>query len=297
MAEISGKKTGGRWGKSLRRVVCLAVLLLVLIHVGLWLGQRLLVFPGAYVSHAVDQQPPGGVEVWTRDTDEGAVEAWVMPGRGATAERPGAAVVFCHGNGELINIWAEEMRWYTQRGYTVLLPEYRGYGRSEGSPSQIEIVEDATHFYDRLAALPSVDAQRIVYHGRSLGGGVVAQLAAVRKPAAMILASTFTSIPDVALGPIPVPRFMIRDPFPVESVLKQYTGPVLILHGEKDQAVPVEFARHNAAAAENATLVIYAGINHNDMPHGHGKWDDILAFLERSDLPWRLAGEVAAPGQ
>lgn len=289
MNEDSPNPSAKRKGKRVRRIVRVFVLIFLFVNAGLWLGQRFLVFPGAYVSHAVSMQPPADVEVWTREIDEGEVEAWLMPGRGATPERPGPAVVFAHGNGELVNIWPGEMRWYTERGYTVLMPEYRGYGRSAGRPSQAGIVEDVTHFYDRLAALPTVDPSRIVFHGRSLGGGVVAQLAATRPPRAMILTSAFTSIPDIALGPIPVPAFLIRDPFPVEPVLKQYDGPVLILHGEADQAVPVEYARRNAAAAADSTLVVYPGINHNDMPNGHGKWDDILSFLDRNGLPWRVA--------
>lgn len=285
------KKPKPSWGKRLRRIAAVFVVLFLGTTLLLYAAQRMLVFPGAYFPQAVSPEPPTDVEVWTRDTDEGVVEAWVMHGDGATPDAPGPAVVFTHGNGELVNIWPGEMRWYTQRGYTVLLPEYRGYGRSEGSPSQTEIVEDAIHFYDQLAALPTVDADRIVFHGRSLGGGVAAQLAAARPPRAMILASTFTSIPETALGPIPVPAFIIKDPFPIEPVLRDYPGPVLILHGELDQAVPVALARKNAAAAKNATLVIYPGINHNDMPRGHGDWDDILSFLDRQGLPWQVVGE------
>jgi len=241
-------KSRPSWGKRIRRIAAVLLVLFAAVTVLLYVGQRLLVFPGAYFPHTVSLDPPAGVDVWTRDTDEGAVEAWILPGQGATSATPGPAVVFTHGNGELINIWAGEMSWYTQRGYTVLLPEYRGYGRSEGSPSQREVVEDVIYFYDRLAALPMVDPSRIVFHGRSLGGGVAAQLAAVRPPRAMVLASTFTSIPETALGPIPVPAFMIKDPFPVEPVLRDYPGSVLILHGERDQAIPVALARKNAAA-------------------------------------------------
>lgn len=288
MDEIPVKRS---WGRRMKRIGTAILLLMLVLFAVLYAVQRLLVFPGAYFPHAVSMDPPEDVEVWTRDTDEGVVEAWVMPGRGASPQTPGPAVVFTHGNGELVNIWTGEMRWYTERGYTVMLPEYRGYGRSEGSPSQTEIVEDAIHFYDRLAALPSVDSEQIVFHGRSLGGGVAAQLAAARTPRAMILASTFTSVTDAALGPIPVPRFMIRDPLPVEPVLRDYAGPVLILHGEIDQAVRLSLAKQNAEAAQDATLIIYPGVNHNDMPNGHGSWDDILSFLDRQGLPWQVVAD------
>ncbi|MEM6855867.1 MAG: alpha/beta fold hydrolase, partial [Planctomycetota bacterium] len=173
MTDDTGK-TKPSWGKRLRRIAAVLMVVFLTVTALLYAGQRLLVFPGAYFPAAGSPDLPAGVEVWTRDTDEGGVEAWIMPGRGATPETPGPAVVFTHGNGETISIWTGEMRWYTERGYTVLLPEYRGYGRSAGRPSQAKIVDDATYFYDRLAARPEVDADRIVFHGRSLGGGVAA---------------------------------------------------------------------------------------------------------------------------
>ena len=97
-----------------------------------------------------------------------------------------------------VNIWVR-----------VLLPEYRGYGRSAGSPSQRAITEDLIAFYDLLARRPEVDAQRVVFHGRSLGGGAVCDLARHRKPAAVILMSTFTSMKRMAPRYL-VPGFMVE---------------------------------------------------------------------------------------
>ena len=86
-----------------------------------------------------------------RDVDGGGVEAWVLPGRGASAERPGPAVIFAHGNGELIDHWPDVLSWYVRQGVTVLLPEYRGYGRSAGRPSERDITDDFVWFHDDLA--------------------------------------------------------------------------------------------------------------------------------------------------
>ena len=297
MAEATTPKRR-RWVRVLRRLAVLAVVVVIMMMGLVWWMQRYMLFAGAYVPHNVSLSLPEEATLWTRDTGDGVVEAWLLPGDGATAENPGPAVVFCHGNGELINIWTHEMRWYTSRGYTVLLPEYRGYGRSEGTPSQANVLEDLTDFTDRLAALPSVDAGRIVYHGRSLGGAVAVQLATVRPPRAMVLASTFTSVRDVAghLFGVRPPGFLVRDRFPVEALLPKYDGPVLILHGELDRVVPVEHARRNAAAARDARLVVYPGIDHNDMPGGHGKWADILGFLAEEGLPWDVVPEVQGRG-
>ena len=77
-------------------------------------------------------------KIWL-DTEEGRVEAWLIPGDDVSAERPGPAVVFTHGNAELIDYWPAALAGYQKLGATLLLPEYRGYGRSAGSPSQEKI--------------------------------------------------------------------------------------------------------------------------------------------------------------
>ncbi|MEL7089245.1 MAG: alpha/beta hydrolase, partial [Planctomycetota bacterium] len=189
-----------------------------------------------------------------------------------------------HGNGEIIDRWAPELSWYTNRGVSVLLPEYRGYGRSAGRPSARAIVADVRAATDRLLALDTVDADRLILHSRSLGGGFAAQLIGTHAPAAVILGSSFTSLPDAARELLPVPNFVVRDKLPVEAELRGYAGPVLILHGQDDAVIPVTHARRNAAAAAHATLVVYERTGHNDMPHGHGRWEDIAAFLAANHL-------------
>lgn len=283
----------------MRWVVILTVVVLVF-AVALWLFQRKLIYPGAWMTFADSPAPSEQVERWEIPNDGGVVEAWLLPGDGVTAEAPGPAVVFLHGNGEIIDQWTQEMSWYTDRGVSVLLPEYRGYGRSAGKPSQDAIASDLKTAVGRLLELESVDPDRLIVHGRSLGGGFAAQVVAMEghEPAALILGSSFTSLPDAARAMVPVPGFMIRDKLPVEAVLRTYAGPVLIVHGEDDTVIPVAHARRNAAAAANATLVIYERTGHNNMPRGHGRWDDIEAFLAENGLLGGAADPATSvPGQ
>ena len=255
----------------------------------MWSMQRHLLYPGAWIDHPVAPAPSAQVQRWTMElTDEPGqtVEAWLMPGRGATSQTPGPAVIFLHGNGELIDHWAEELTWYTDRGVTVLLPEYRGYGRSGGSPSQSRITDDLTAWVQRLTQLEAVDPGRLIYHGRSLGGGFAAQLVLRHEPppAALILASTFTSLADAAHDLVRMPRWLVRDPLPVLPILRDYLGPTLILHGEADEVVPVAHAKANAAAARDPTLVLYPHAGHNTMPQGHGNRRDLQTFLHQHNL-------------
>ncbi len=292
MPEESSKRLKPRMSWRVR-LLRLGVLVAVVVGIAmglLWNFQRRLVFPGAYVEHGAMPPRPGGVEVWTLDTDAGSVEAWLMRGRGVSAERPGPAVMYFHGNGELIDIWPGEMRWFVERGISVLLPEYRGYGRSAGTPNGAEIAADMRRWRERLGSTEGVDGSRIVYFGRSLGGGIAAELTRTHPPAALVLSSAFTSVTDVVTETTFIPGFLVRDRFPVLPVLRTYPGPVLLLHGEEDPIIPVEHARRNAAAAAGATLVTYPGIGHNDTPLGARLWEDLGPFFERAGVSPAAAG-------
>jgi len=217
------------------------------------------------------------IEVWHHQSPAGAVEAWFMPAAEASANRPRPAVIFAHGNAELIDHWVDQARRYREMGLHVLMPEYRGYGRSAGSPSQKAIVTDFTAFYDRLAAREEVDGDRIVFHGRSLGGGVTAQLAKRRRPAAWVLESSFTSAAALARQ-FGVPRLLMRDPFDVLPVVRAYDGPVLILHGTTDEIVPLAHARRLHEAAEQSELITHP-VTHNEPFPDEAFWGDVEQFL------------------
>jgi fermentation-respiration switch protein FrsA (DUF1100 family) len=227
--------------------------------------QRMLLFPRFMINTPPADPPPiMGLERWWIDTAQGRVEAWFLPAEGASPFSPKPAVIFAHGNGELIDHWPEMLAPYRRLGVHVLIPEYRGYGRSTGSPSEVNIVADLSRFYQRLAGRAHVDRKRIIFHGRSIGGGVACALARRHKPRAIILMSTFTSIPALARRYL-VPSFLVRDTFDNLDFVSSYDGPMLILHGNQDTLVPVGQARLLHRSAKNSTLVVYNG-GHNSFP-------------------------------
>ncbi|MBK8482195.1 MAG: alpha/beta hydrolase [Proteobacteria bacterium] len=246
--------------------------------------QRRIVFP-RHLTHAA-AGAGDGVEALERlwiDTEEGRVEAWLLPGEGVGPTHPGPAVIFAHGNAELIDEWPQILQPYRRLGISVLLPEYRGYGRSAGSPSQAAIGADFARFYDQLAARPEVDAARIVLHGRSLGGGVVCQLAEQREVAAVILMSTFSSVHELAKR-FWVPSFLLRDPFDNRAAIARLQRPVLIVHGRQDTLIPVDHARVLAAAATRGRLVLYDGDHNTCPPDWTVFWRDLEQFLRASTV-------------
>ena len=212
--------------------------------------------------------------------------AWFCPVSGATADNPAPVVVYFHGNAEIIDHQRPIVRGYHRLGYSVFLPEYPGYGQSEGRPGQASIVVDARYFVEKLLDTPEVDAERIFYHGQSLGGGVAAQMLEVHEPAGLILESSFTSLASFA-NQYFAPQWLSRHPFRTENVVAKMKIPLLLIHGTHDGLITIDHAhklRDLAAHASEVTLVEY-DCGHNDLPGTQNEddyWRQINEFLQRS---------------
>ncbi len=250
----------------------------------LYVLARPMIFPRSQIAPLPDGPAADGrlTKQWVT-TSGGSVETWFLPPIQERSDRPAPAVIFGHGNAELIDYSREEFRPLTEAGIAVLLVEYPGYGRSAGTPSQASITEAFSAAYDMLLQRHRVDPDRIILMGRSLGGGAVCALAAMRKSAAIILVSSFTSIRSFAARFL-VPGFLVRDPFDNLAVVSAYTGPVLIIHGRHDEIIPYRHALALHRASPGSRLITYA-CSHNDCPPDWGRyWKDILTFLEENRL-------------
>ena len=189
------------------------------------------------------------------------------------------AVMFAHGNGELIDYWLRDFQTPRQWGLGIFLVEYPGYGRSGGAPSEASITATMLAAYDHLAGRPEIDAGRIIGYGRSLGTGAVCGLARDRRVAALVLESAFTSVSDLAWR-AGLPGFLVRDPFDNLSVVRDFDGPALILHGERDEHIPVDHSRRLDRAARRSKLHVF-DCGHNDCPR---PWTEIRSFLIENSL-------------
>ncbi|MDH5490349.1 MAG: alpha/beta hydrolase [Myxococcales bacterium] len=269
--------------KSTRRALLLLLLLGALV-LGILKVQRLMLFPRyATLQDLSAAEAIDGLErIWI-ESEEGPVEAFFIPGEGVSADAPGPVVLFAHGNGELIDHWPEAMRGYRRMGLSVLLPEYRGYGRSAGSPSQAAITEDLLAFHDLLLERSDVDRSRIVYHGRSLGGGAVCALAALREPKAMILMSTFTSVREMAQRYL-LPAFLVLDPFENEAVVRGLDAPLLLVHGTRDRLIPIRHAERLSESAGGARLIRYEADHNRCPPDWERYFRDVRDFFEEHQI-------------
>jgi fermentation-respiration switch protein FrsA (DUF1100 family) len=239
--------------------------------------QKFVTFPRAH--HSLQQ--PGartaaaGEAIWF-DIDGGRVEAWFLPAPGPS---PSPLMIHAHGNGELIDIQTHSVAALRAAGIGILLVEYPGYGRSTGNPSEKSVTDTFVAAYDWASHDKRVDPARIIGYGRSLGGGAVAQLAARRPIAALVLESTFTSIGELVRANH-IPGWFIVNEFDTRAVLAKYSGPVLILHGTHDGTFPVALAHALHKASPRSELHVQ-DCGHNDCP---SQWELVLRFLDQNGV-------------
>ena len=180
---------------------------------------------------------------------------------------PEGVALLCHGNGGNITVLAETLSVLSRRhNLSVLAFDYRGYGRSEGKPSETGILEDARTARTWLADRTGVAESDVILFGISLGGGVAVDLAQ-DGARGLILASTFTSLPAVAkhhVGWLPTAALMTYEMNSLEKIRK-YRGPVLISHGDADEVVPFAHGeRLYEAAPGPKRFIAIPGGKHND---------------------------------
>ncbi len=263
--------------RSVSSLVAILVLL-ALVALGFRYAQRRLLFP-APPAPAHAPTPPDGARLERLVTPEGTVEAFLLPARQPRATAA-PVLLYAHGNGELVDGWLSEFEPLRARGLSVVLVEYPGYGRSTGVTSESSIRRALESAYDWTASQPEVDANRIIGYGRSLGGGAICALARTRTLAALILESTFTSVANLAAEHFGMPRFVVFDRFDNLGLVRRYASPLLVLHGVRDDSIPVAHARLLAESAPDAELVTLA-CGHNDCPPPGAA---IVEFLARRGL-------------
>jgi fermentation-respiration switch protein FrsA (DUF1100 family) len=218
-------------------------------------------------------------EVSYRTADGLELRSWYKaPSR---PNRP--VIVYFHGNAGHIGHRAEKVRPYLAAGYGVLLAEYRGYGGLPGSPTEEGLYADGRAALDYLARLDGPDLP--VLYGESLGTAVAVQMAVERPSHAVVLEAPLTSAVDIARRRFPIypAGVMLRDRYDSIAKIGRVTAPVLIVHGERDEIVPVEQGHRLLEAANKVKEGIFLPeAGHNDL-YFFGADAQILDFLGRLD--------------
>ncbi|WP_374565421.1 alpha/beta hydrolase [Ideonella sp.] len=268
--------------RALRWLAALAVVPLLLYLAALtWLWfrqERLLFHPDPWPS----QDPPAlaAPDVHT---------VWVdVPGARLHAlhlQQPGARglVFFLHGNGGNLASWFVNTDFYRRAGYDLFMLDYRGYGRSSGQiASEAQLMDDVRAAWRQVSA--QYTGRPVVVYGRSLGTGLAAQLAAEVDPALTVLVSPYRSMAALAGEHYPmVPAAVLRYPLRTDEVVARIRGPVWLVHGERDNLIPLAHseALRAAAGAQHAHLLRLPEAGHNDVHEFPAYLDGLRAELAR----------------
>ena len=273
MATASHSSTGreigwrDRWNRRLRRFVtsCIRIYLVVLLL--LLLFENKLIFPAPRFPNG-DWEP-----TWLEYEDIAFVSADGTRLHGWYLDHPApkAYLLYCHGNGEHVAYVApvaDQLR--SNLDVAVFAFDYRGYGRSEGSPNEAGILADAAAAHKWLSERTGVAPNQVFVMGRSIGGAVAVDLADKHQSQALILESTFPSLPDVAARLFwwaPVRRLM-RTQLNAAAKISRYRGALFQSHGTIDELVPLSYGRRlfDAAPTSDKHFLAFDGLGHNDYP-------------------------------
>jgi fermentation-respiration switch protein FrsA (DUF1100 family) len=217
-------------------------------------------FPGKTIHTTPSQAGLPYEDLYLITSDGTKINAWLVK-NSVTA----STIIFAHGNAGTMSERIMKIKFWHDLGLNVLIFDYRGYGHSEGHPTEKGIYLDAQAAYDYLQRRGDIDHNRIIAYGASLGGTVMIDLATKRKLAALIVESSLTSAKDMAQRLYPMlPSFLMSIKFDSISKIDKITIPKLFLHSREDRVVPFSMGQklYETAADPKSFLLIYGG--HND---------------------------------
>ena len=259
--------------------------------VGLWtqLERFFVFFPTAEVRYTPDDVGLAYEEAYFPTSDGHRLHGWYVPGESDTT------LLWFHGNGGNIGHRVEELALIHARlGTNVFIFDYRGYGNSEGSPSERGIYRDAraalAYLQTRPEPAPEPAREQIVYFGRSLGAAVAIELAGEQPPAGLVLVAPFASLGEMARIAYPfLPlKWLLGNRYNSEARISKLHQPVLILHGNQDEIVPLSQGEKLLKAANPPkSFQVLPGAGHNDTYSAAGDvyWHTLSEFLSSLAAP------------
>ena len=246
-------------------ILLVMVLSYCFILVFLYFYQNRMLFLPNLPSRTVKQSPSvvgltyESVDLLTSDNIH--LDAWFIP-----ASRERGVILFCHGNAGNISHRLESLLLFHKLGFSTLIFDYRGYGRSQGSPSEAGSSLDVEAAWDYLTQERSVAPSRIIMFGRSLGAAVAVYQSVLHSPGALIIESSFTSVPDLAaeLYPFLPARWLSRLDYNVQRQLPEVSCPLLVVHSRDDEIIPFSHGQTLYAAANEPKQFLELRGGHNN---------------------------------
>lgn len=199
---------------------------------------RLLYYPNVPSRHLTTDPTAIGLEyesVTIISGDGVKIHGWFVPAR---QER--ATLLYFHGNAGNISHRLDSLKIFNDLGFSCLIIDYRGYGESQGVISEKGIYLDAKAAWSYLVDIRKVPARQIIVFGRSFGGAIASYVASQHNPGALVLESSFTSVPDMAVRMYPLfpVRLLSRFQYNTKKMLLSVSCPVLVIHSPEDEIIP-----------------------------------------------------------
>ncbi|HLL16405.1 MAG TPA: alpha/beta hydrolase [Pyrinomonadaceae bacterium] len=279
----------------------LALLVACLLGYVMLFEDSFIYFPAKYPEGVWEREPPrareGRIVAQVEDVQLTAADGvrlhgWYCTPRMGTAGgafvpvEARATLLFLHGNAGNISHRYEIIGYLMQLPANVLIIDYRGYGKSEGRPSEEGLYADARAAWDYLIAARGVPATQIVIFGESLGGAVAIDLASKTNACGLVVQSSFTSIADMAGEVLPfVPRFVLRTKMDSLSKIASVSSPKLFIHSQADEIIPYRLGRRLFDAARPPKQFYEVkGASHNLMYEigGAPYYEALRGFIESS---------------
>ena len=223
--------------------------------------ESLVYFPGRTLVATPAQAGLAYEPVRFTSADGVALSGWYIP-----APKSRGTLLFSHGNAGNISHRLESIRQFHDLGLDVFIYDYRGYGESEGKPSEEGTYRDAEAARRYLVETRGLAPEHIVYFGRSLGAAIAAWLATQHPPRALIVESAFTSVPDFGAEIYPwLPvRLLARLRYPTQEYLRSVQAPVLVIHSRDDEIVSFRHAEKLYESANSPKELLEIRGGHND---------------------------------
>ena len=258
----------------------------VVVAVLAWRYQDKLAFPGPrQLLPSPAERGLRGERVRVTASDGVTLYGWYLPPDSAVHDGRAPGLLWFYGNMETVAGLAPVFAALKPAGFGLLILDYRGYGESEGDPTEAGLYRDGEAAWAHLAGRPEIDAARIAIYGRSLGAAVALHVATSRRPVAVVLDSPFSTAAEMAREHYWfLPQFLIRLSLNNLERARQLDAPLLVFHGEDDRVAPIRMGRAVAAAGRAEQFVTLQDAGHNETYDAGGrKYREILhAFLREA---------------
>jgi len=220
-------------------------------------------------------------DVTIRTADDQELNGWFIQ-----RDTPRGTVLFFHGNAGNISHRLDSIAFWHQQGFEVFIFDYRGYGRSNGTPSEAGTYQDGRAAWEYLLNERGADPKKIVIFGRSLGAAIAARTASENSPGALILESVFSSVADMGRRYYPwlLVRWITRLHYDTAALVSQIDSPILVIHSRDDEIIPFDQGRKvfEQARQPKEFLEIIGDHNGGFILSGSLYRDGVGSFLDRN---------------